>query len=634
MSKIVSSFISLFVAFLGMGQAKYPISQIPAELTQNVDAVIRQDEMIFTIHSLNKATLRASYAVTIYNSSAQHYAHVVQWYNKHRKLINLQIQVYNSSGELIKKVKTSEIVDRSAFDGMTLHTDTRLKTADASHPQFPYTVECEYEFEFNYLFYIDGTNILSRNNVSVQKASYELIYPQHLTPRYKAYNTNQEPKKTSLKGDITSLRWSFENLPPLKFEPYCDRSKQYIKIDAAPGDFDFDGYTGSMKTWDEFGQWILSLNKDRDNLTEETKLKIKTLTATTTSREEKIKILYEYLQSKTRYVGIQMGIGGYQPFDATVVDQTGYGDCKALSNYMVAMLQEVGIKANYALIRAGDNKVFDEDFPCSQFNHATVAVPNGADTVWLECTSQTNPFGYQGKFTGDRKALIITNNGAKVVNTTKYPAHKNIQSRSAEVVLAIDGNANAKVKTSYSGLQYENDHLNFILNDQFDDQKEWVEENTQIPSFQVESFKIENHKARLPSATVKLNLTLNRLANVSGKRMFLNVNLMNRENDVPGKVESRKTQVTLDYPYIDYDTITYNLPENLYPEFVPENIKYTSRFGEYEAQFKIDQNKLIYIRKMKMNDGTYPPESYNELIEFKKNINKADNTKVVFMSKT
>jgi hypothetical protein len=35
-----------------------------------------------------------------------------------------------------------------------------------------------------------------------------------------------------------------------------------------------------------------------------------------------------------------------------------------------------------------------------------------------------------------------------------------------------------------------------------------------------------------------------------------------------------------------------------------------------------------------MNKGTYPPESYQELIDFYKNMNKADNVKMVFVSKT
>ena len=85
---------------------------------------------------------------------------------------------------------------------------------------------------------------------------------------------------------------------------------------------------------------------------------------------------------------------------------------------------------------------------------------------------------------------------------------------------------------------------------------------------------------------------------------------------------------------MDFDTIRYQIPEEIYPEFIPEPTKFSSRFGEYESSFKIDQGSLLYIRKVKMNKGEYPPESYNELIDFYKSMNKADNIKMVFVTKT
>ena len=371
------------------------------------------------------------------------------------------------------------------------------------------------------------------------------------------------------------------------------------------------------------------------SLTEETKKKVKEITKGLSTQEQKVKALYEFLQNRTRYVNISLGIGGLQPFEAMVVDKVGYGDCKGLSNYMVALLKEVGIKGYYTKIMAGDDAPeIDVAFPSHQTNHIIVGVPNGADTLWLECTDQTNPFDFQGTFTGDRKAIMVTENGGRIVKTHRYSMEQNSQHRVADVFLELNGDAKAKVTTTYSGLQYENDDLNFILNKQYDDQRKWILSNTQIPSFDVVGFSMINKKNKIPSAVVSSDFRLKRWATVSGKRIFITPNLMNRSTFVPEKVESRKTKVVMNFAYTDSDTIRYHIPEGIYPEFLPQPVSIKSRFGEYEVTYKLDQNTLLYVRRVKMNKGEFPPESYPELVEFYKNINKADNSKIVFLSKT
>lgn len=620
---------------LGADEPKYPVSQIPEEMKKGMYAVIRHKEVRLDIQSKSSSSYYIKQAITILNSKAKKYATVSVGYDKLRTIKLMKAVVYDASGKEIKKLKLSDIKDESEYDGFSLLSDSRSKSADLSQATYPYTVEFEFEVQFKFLYSAPDFFLYRDDEASAQQMVYSINYPGELKPRYKLFKI-EEPIMGKTADGRNQMMWKFENITPQKFEKHSTDFERLVpNICVSPVEFEFGGYPGKMDTWKDFGRWQATLNEGRAILPEGTKQKVKELTREANSNEDKARILYEYLQNKTRYVSIQLGIGGLQPFEAKTVDETGYGDCKALSNYMVALLREVNITGYYTTIKAGAGEsAVDPDFPSDQSNHVIVAVPNGADTLWLECTSQTNPFGWMGKFTDNRYALMVTEQGGVLVKTPSHPADRNVQSRKAEVYLDNTGNAKAKVKTTYQGLQYENEGLDFVVNKQYDDQKKWLQNTTQIPSFDIGKFSMKNSRNKIPSAEVEAELTLNRYATVSGKRIFLTPNLMNRSTYIPEKLEKRNTNIVLRIPYIDYDTIRYQLPEEIYPEFVPEPVTIKSRFGEYESSYKIDQGSLIYIRRIKINKGEFPAESYNELIDFYKNVNKADNTKMVFINKT
>jgi transglutaminase-like putative cysteine protease len=139
-----------------------------------------------------------------------------------------------------------------------------------------------------------------------------------------------------------------------------------------------------MMSWKDFGKFVYSLKVGRDQLPDNIKQTVHQLADGLTDPKQKISRLYEYMQKNTRYVGIQLGIGGWQPFDAKYVATNGYGDCKALVNYMYSLLKEAGINSYYTLVRAGKYANYiTTEFPSQQFNHVILCVPLQKDTVRL-----------------------------------------------------------------------------------------------------------------------------------------------------------------------------------------------------------------------------------------------------------
>lgn len=634
---LLACLLALFVPrpVLAGGSVKYPVADIADSLKKGVNAVIRKNIMEFRIVEKNRWILHVVRAVTILNSSANDYAQKQIDYDRFSKVAVFNGTVYDEEGDVIRKLKKSEVYDQAAYDGLTLFSDNRIKVVDLSQRTYPYTVEFEYEIEESKLFFLPIFYPLSSEDATLEFGRCTASYPIALRPRYKEVNIFAKPVSQK-QGEMETITWTFKGLHPIKSEPFGPSTiRQLPHVLFGPSIFDFDGHEGNMSSWEQYGQWQYFLNKGRDELPPATEEKVKQLIPAHLDTEEKVRILYDYLQGKTRYVGIQEGIGGLQPFPAATVDEMGYGDCKALSNYMIALLKAVDLKGYYTKVRAGENEPdIDVDFPSQQTNHVIVAVPNKSDTIWLECTSQTKPFGYMGSFTGDREAFMITDQGAKIVRTPRYGERDNVQSRKARIVVDKAGNSKANVTTVYQGLLYEKDGLDIILSDQFDEQRKWIQENTDIPAFDIVNFKMKAIKTKVPKAIVETELSINRLATVSGKRLLFAPNFMNKASYLPPKVENRKSDVVRKLAYVMNDTIDFEIPADIYPEFLPEPVKINSRFGEYEMRIVMNEKGIRYIRRLKMNKGTFPPESYQEFVDFYKNISKADNTKLVFLNKT
>ncbi|MFY0651527.1 MAG: DUF3857 domain-containing transglutaminase family protein [Cyclobacteriaceae bacterium] len=625
----------LFCVQAVYSQSSYRISDIPDSLKENANVVYFVDEGSFEILEDEKAVFRSRKVVAILNSKGKERATQYVGYDKLRKILSFKGKVYDKNGDEIKKLRNSDIQDMSSTSGGTIFDDNRLQYADLKQKDYPYIVEFEYEVLSKYTYRIPTWTALPGQNVSVMKSSYEIRCPKKYKPNTKLVNSNNALKVNEL-NDKVSILFETENLKAIERESYGPSTYELFPILYATSSyFNFDGYEGSFNSWNDMGKWQIDLNKGRQDLPQKTLIEIRKITDAFDSREDKIRAVYQYVQEKTRYVSIQLGIGGFQPFPASTVDELGYGDCKALSNYTYSLLKSIGINSHYTWVYGGSNPPkIDRNFPNDPFNHIILCVPNKQDTIWLECTSQTNPFGYQGSFTGDRDVMVVTENGGKVVHTTIYGKELNTQHTKANVNVEKDGTASANVKTVYSGLQYENNSLNYYIDYDVDRQKKWIYKNTQVADFTVSDFDFQAIKEKVPSVTQTMEIDIPRLARPNGKRVFLELNLLNKSTSIPTKYEERKTDLVLKFQGVDIDSIVYEIPQHLHAEYIPKPIEIETEFGKYSATAHFENSQLIYVRRMEYNKGRFDKSKYEEYREFKKRVVKADKAKVVFIDKT
>ncbi|AFD08347.1 DUF3857 domain-containing transglutaminase family protein [Solitalea canadensis] len=622
--------LTIFQSWADDGK-KYPTKDISAELRKDADAVVRFDDAVFTIVNKGSGKFTNHFMVTILNSNGEHWSEQVLSYDKLRPIKAFKGTVYDSTGNVVRKLKSSEIKDYKATQDISLYDDNRVKVATLTHHTFPYTVEFEYEYEYVGLVSYPGWSGLSGYKTSVENSSYTVVFPQDMNIRYKEFNLAVPVKKEIINGK-NNYTWSASNLKSIKREPYSvPIFEQGPGILCVPIDFSYEGYDGKMDSWQSFGDWIYKINKDRDKLPDNVKAKVHELTDAAKDPIEKAQILYDYLQKNTRYISVQLGIGGLQTFDANYVATRGYGDCKALSNYMKSLLQEAGVTAHAALIYGGyEPSTIYQDFVNNPFNHVVLAIPTEKETVWLECTSQYNSFNYMGEFTGNRQALLFTPEGGKLVKTPEYNAADNSLIRSAKVKFDLSGTVAATVDAKYKCTRQDDlsDWTNMVSQGRVE---KHLYETINIPSLRIKSFNYKAEKGSKPVINEHLELEFSNYINISGKRIFIQPNLLNRMTSGPEKIEKRRSDMLFHFGSTDEDKIVYEIPAGYTLESKPNDVVLKTAFGEFSSSVKLENNELIYTRKFVRNAGRFSAEKYNELFEFLTAISKADKSKVVLV---
>lgn len=647
--KILSQFRKItFLSFClsgmlnqALAQTDFSVSKINPLLLVDANAVVRLDEDYFEILSKSEARLHHHFVVTILNEKGEdEHNQMGVGYDKFTKILDIEGSIYDASGKLVKKLKSSDIKDYGYGAMGDDISDARIKLADFGKKSYsyPYTIEFSYDTrDRNMMFYPKWIPQNTKRN-AIEMSRFKIKTPAGFVFRYKEYNGVPALKKSSDTDGLPVYEWVMENKPVLKTESYQLPDNEFFPmVLTAPSDFEIQEYAGNFNRWEDLSKFYFVLNKDRDVLPSATIAEIKNAVKDLKTDREKVLTLYKWMQSRTRYVSIQLGIGGWQTIDATTVANKGYGDCKALTNFMIATLKQAGIPAYAALIRAGEDAEMNPDFPSSQFNHVIAFVPLPKDTIWLECTSQTTTANFMGTFTGNRQALLVMPEGGKLIGTHYYDSKQNQRNRITTVKMDENGNGHLLVRTEYKGLQQESRERLFHNYSQ-EEQKKWLLNHLDLPNLELEKFEYVKGKETIPVISENLDLKVRNCATKTGPRLFVKPNLLTRPLDLPSNTTEHTGDFYLpvsEYDISDSDSLSFEMPDGLKPETTLPSFKIESVFGSFVVKTTYDNNKLSYSRKMIIKGGRFAAADYPKWIEFIKKVRKADRSQVVFIeSKT
>ena len=624
--KCIQTFVLILIGTIHSFAQNYSATEIPENLKKNANAVIRVDEEVYTVNSINDMEIQKKFAVTILNKSGDDYSAIMIPYNPTTKVSNIKVNIYDLFGKLMKTYSKKDFADYTNNRSGSLYVDERVLALKSNSTMFPFTVETIYETKTSNTIYLNSFMPFNSFGTSSQKASLKIINNSGIKIRSKITDNNFGKVKVSESGNTTE--YSYQEIPAIK-EENLSPSIDYLKprVDFSPEKFSLAGKQGDLTNWENFGKWYFSqLIKPSSEITPQISQEINALNLSG-STEDKVKKIYQYMQNKTRYVLISMGIGGWQPMSADEVAKKGYGDCKGLTNYMKTLLDAAGIKSYFAVIYDGRTEQrYDKNFPELSGNHAILVVPTEKGNIWLENTNPMTAFNHLSFTSHNRNVLAVKENGIELIDTPVYQPEESKEILNAEIQINPDGSINAISKFLYSGGQYDYNLALFGMKD--DDLKNYFK--TGYYSLKIKEVSIQDLQNDRDNAEISFLLKLNAsdYSKKLGNDLFFPVipfgksSLITQENE-------RALPFETSFPYQDDYSIAYTVPSGFKFSEIPTSVNFSSEFGTYSLEFEEKEGKLLVHRKLTMKRGIYPKEKFNDYVEFRKKIASNDNTKIL-----
>lgn len=626
-------FIALIftVNLIGAQKLEYTFNLIPAQLVENANSVVRNKATVLSIKDQDNYVFSEKKAITILNQVGLESLDLTVHYDKNTRIKTLECLIFDQNGLLIKKVKKSDFRDSSVSDGVSIFNDSRKLQYDYTPINYPFTIEIDTEIQSSNTAFLPQWSVFENYFESVEKSTFTVTCKPELGFKWKIVNELQKYPVNYTENN-QAITFVAQNASVIKNEALSLAPHQLTPLVICTIEkFNIEGIRGQAKNWEELGAWYYNtLLKDTEELSAETQIKIKKLVEKASTPLEKAKLIYQYVQEKTRYVSIQVGIGGWKPMKAKDVDRLGYGDCKALTNYTRSLLGVVGIPSYYTLVYAGNTDKRDllSDFVCMQGNHVILAIPDADGYQWLECTSQTIPFAYQGLFTDDRKVLLVKPTGGEIVSTKKFSEVENKKQTTGNYSVSEQGDFQGAIQIHSQGLLYQN--LYELENQSKEKQVEHYKENfSNLKDVRIEKIRLFNDKDHV-AFTEDLVLTSKLYASKYGSQIIFPIVAFNLYTLNTKKYKKRENAFAITRGTSYSDEINISFPENYKSELLPADVELKSKFGFYQLKLVSKSDKEIkYQRELVIHEGKYESSEYEEFRLFIEQVNRSDAAKII-----
>lgn len=525
----------------------------------------------------------------------------------------LEASIIDSEGNIVRKIKKKDIISRSDLSNGTYYQDGLIEEFDMFWNNYPYRIAYSYQITNSEFFWIDYWYPVYDTEFESLSSSFRLEIPIDYEIS-KIYSEELEFVET-VEEDHKVLVWSIDSYKAPKSEIYAPPIRELIPyVAVTPNNFEY-GVPGSSESWSSLGKWQMDLNKGTDWLPLTEKKKVEQLVRGLNDPVEKIRVLYNYLQDKTHYINVDIDKGGMKSYPASYVSRNKYGDCKALTTYMKALLKSIEIESYYTLINGASNPVtVKTDFPSQQFNHAVLMVPIEDKTIWLENTSNSVPFNYMGTFTQGRNALVIDAENSRLVQTPSLGNEDVAEKRAYRFEVGEDDTWKFSLSAELRGDLFEN-YRYYVKNYSSKDIKKVLLKDFAGKDFELDDWNFDKSDRNLRHMDVSVKGNCPSQIRKIGSLKVISPDRIS----IPDfeKPEKRKSRIRINFPINRINASTYELHgSNMEKLQMPKEVEISSKYGSYKVNYEMVEQSISVRESFLLNAGEYPKSEYKDYYTF------------------
>lgn len=521
------------------------------------------------------------------------------------------------------EVEATAIHDISLAEGYHLYSDAMAKVISMPALENNAIIEYAYtiddlgrgplgkHFQDEFLFQDFDPMLISR---------YTLTVPKGMEFYYKMYNGNLVPEVEE-KGNTVTYKWEMRNTPQIIQEDYMPPLADIVpRLEIT-----------TFKDWQDVGGWYYDIANPKTKPDETIKAKVIELTKDKKTLEDKVKAIYYFVTNEIRYVGLEFGIGGLMPHQASEVFKYKYGDCKDKATLLISMFREIGVPAYYVLVRTRYRGSLPLESPGFQFDHAICAIKLNDKLYFLDGTAEDTRFGYIPSMDQGTKALLIEDGKAVLVDIPLDRPEDNEKTRIIEISLSKDGSIKGSSYVKMKG--YYDTYLRSVWKSASDreirESLEWSLRSL-VPNAILEGYELSNLRDLDADVWEKYNFRASGYAQVVGNSLSFLPSIMERIGSSESVAkEERNYPINYWAPYTTRDIVTYSLPEGAKITHLPEDVVFDESFGYYSMRFIVEGNILRVERVFQIRSTLITPDLYRKYKTFIEGIVSKDRERVV-----